>query len=58
MHILIPSAPLFSCMGAICKESIERSDAQLATKRPRVEPTPTQKEEADIHAAEDAIYAS
>ena len=45
-------------MGAICKESIRRSDTQLATKKPRVEPTLAQQEEADFHAVEDVAYAS
>ena len=38
MHITIPP-PLFHVMGAISKESIWRSLAQFATKRPRVETT-------------------
>ena len=58
IHIPIPSAPFFSCMCAISKKSIWRSEAQLAAKRPCVEPTPAQQEEADICAAEDATYAS
>ena len=45
-------------MGAISKASIRRSDTQLATKRPCVEPTPAQQEEADFCAAEDVAYAS
>ena len=39
MHITIPPSPLFHVMGAISKESIQRSATQLATKRPRVEKT-------------------
>ena len=34
------------------------SDAQLATKRPCVEPTPTQQDEAIFRAAEDAACAT
>ena len=45
MHITIPPSPLFHVMGAISKESMWRSAAQLATKWPHVEtmdaaPTP------------------
>ena len=39
MHITIPPSPHFYVMGAISKESIRRSAAQLAAKRPRVEPS-------------------
>ena len=42
LHISIPSSPLFYSISAISKESTWRSDAQLVTKWPRVEPTPTQ----------------
>ena len=38
LHDTIPSSPLFYVMGAISKESIRRSAAQLAVKRPRLEP--------------------
>ena len=60
MHVPIPSAHLFSIMGAISQGSIRRSDAQLASKAkwPREESTPAQQEEADIRASEDATYAS
>ena len=59
MHVPIPSAHLFSIMGAISQGSIWRSDAQLASKAkwPREESTPAQQEEADIRASEDATYA-
>ena len=39
MHITIPPSPHFYVMGAISKESIQRSATQLAAKRPRVEPS-------------------
>ena len=39
MHVTIPLSSPFYVMGAINKKSIQRSDAQLATKRPRVEST-------------------
>jgi len=39
MHITIPPSPLFHVMGAISKESIQRSATQLATERPCVETT-------------------
>ena len=41
MHfsILIPLSPLFTIMGAISAGSIWRSEAQLQSKRPRVETT-------------------
>ena len=39
LHDTIPSSPLFYVMGAISKESIQRSAAQLAMKRPCVEPS-------------------
>ena len=39
LHVTIPSSPLFRVMGAISKDSIQRSAAQLAMKWPRVEPT-------------------
>ena len=39
LHDTIPSSPLFYVMGAIIKESIQRSAAQLAMKRPCVEPS-------------------
>ena len=42
LHIPIPSTSLVSCICVISKESIQRSDAQVATKRPRMEPTPAQ----------------
>ena len=42
LHIPIPSTSLVSCICVISKESIRRSDAQVATKRPRMEPTPAQ----------------
>ena len=59
MHVPIPSAHLFSIMGAINQGSKWRSDAQLASKakRPCEESTPAQQEEADIRAVEDAAYA-
>ena len=37
-HITIPSSPFFYTMDAISKESIQRSEALLVTKRPLVEP--------------------
>ena len=58
MYVTIPSTPFFPYMGAISKESIWRSDAQLPTKWPHVEPTPAQQEEVDICATEDATFAS
>ena len=62
LHITTPSSPLFQTMGAISKESIRRSDVQLAAKRPYVKPTPAQQNEATFHATEgaakDATYAS
>ena len=36
MHVTIPHSPLFYVIGAISKESIRKSAAQLATKRPRM----------------------
>ena len=39
MHVTIPLSSPFYVMGAINKKSIQRSDAQLATNRPRVEST-------------------
>ena len=36
-HVTIPHFPLFHVMGAISKESIWRSVAQLVAKQPRVE---------------------
>ena len=42
LHIPIPSTSLVSCICVISKESIRRSDAQVGTKRPRMEPTPAQ----------------
>ena len=36
VHVTIPLSSHFYVMGAISKESIKRSDKQLATKRPRV----------------------
>ena len=42
LYVPIPSSLLFYSIGTISKESIRRSDAQLATKWPRVKPTPTQ----------------
>ena len=41
LHVTIPLSPLFYSMGAINKESIRKNDAQLAAKRPLVEPTPS-----------------
>ena len=41
LHITIPCSPPFYSMGAISKESIQRSDAQLVAKRPCVESTTT-----------------
>ena len=43
LHVTIPRSPLFYTMGAINKESIWRSDAQLAAKQPCVkdDATPT-----------------
>ena len=38
-HVTTPPFPLFYLMGAISKDSIQRSAAQLATKRLRVKPT-------------------
>ena len=60
MHVPIPFAPLFSTMGVICRESMQRSAAQLVAKakRPHVESTPTQWEETNIQAVEDAAYTS
>ena len=39
MHVTIPLSPLFHVMGAISKESIRRSAAQLVAKRPCVKTT-------------------
>ena len=39
VHVSIPLSSPFYVIGATSKESIQRSDAQLATKRPRVEST-------------------
>ena len=39
MHHTIPPSPCFHVMGAIIKESIERSATQLVAKRPLVEKT-------------------
>ena len=58
LHVTIPLSPLFYSMGAINKESIRKNDAQLAAKRPLVEPTPSQQEKAKFRAVEDATYAS
>ena len=41
MHVAIPLSIPFYVMGAISKESIWRSDAQLAAKWPHVEFTST-----------------
>ena len=37
LHVTIPFSPLFYVTGAMCKESIRRSVAQLTVKRPCVE---------------------
>ena len=60
MHVPIPYSPFFSIMGAISQESMRMSATQLVakTKQPHEESTPTQQEEANIRAAEDATYAS
>ena len=58
LYVPIPSSLLFYSIGTISKESIRRSDAQLATKWPRVKPTPTQQEDAAFRATKDAAYAS
>ena len=58
LHITIPSSPFFYSMGAISKESLQRSDAQLAARRPHVGPTPAQQEAATFRAAEDVAFAS
>ena len=39
MHVTIPLSSPFYVMGVISKKSIQRSDAQLAAKWPRVEST-------------------
>ena len=39
LHFTIPFSPLFYVMGAMSKESIRRSAAQLAVKQPYVEPS-------------------
>ena len=39
LHVTIPFSPLFYVMGAMSKVSIWRSAAQLAVKRPCVEPS-------------------
>ena len=39
LHVTIPPSPHFYVMGAISKESIRKSAAQLAAKRPHVEPS-------------------
>ena len=57
LHITIPSSPLFYSEGAISKESIWKSDVQLVAKRPHVEPTLAQQEEAAFRVARDAAYA-
>ena len=57
LHFTIPSSPLFYSMGAISKESM-RSDAQLATKRPHVEPTSTQQEEAAFRTTKEAAFCT
>ena len=44
LHFTIPSSPLFYSIGAIRKEYM-RSDAQLAAKQARVEPTLAQQKE-------------
>ena len=41
VHVTFPLFTHFYAMGAISKESIRRSNAQLAAKRPRVEFTST-----------------
>ena len=51
LHVTIPSSPLFYVMGAISKESIRRSAAQLAVKWPRLEPS-------DVALAEPATLSS
>ena len=38
-HISIPDSPFFTTMGAISAGSIQRSEAQLQSKRPRMETT-------------------
>ena len=60
MHVPIPSTPLFSIMGAISRESKQRSAAPLMAKakQPRVESTPAQQKEVDIQSAKDVAYAS
>ena len=57
LHFTIPSSPLFYSIGAIRKEYM-RSDAQLAAKQPRVEPTLAQQKEVAFHTTMDAAYAS
>ena len=39
VHVTIPLSSPFYVMGVISKKSIQRSDAQLAAKRPRMEST-------------------
>ena len=58
MDITIPYSPLFYTIGAISKESIRRSDAQLVAKWPRVELTLDQQDETDFLAAADVAYAT
>nr|POF03427.1 hypothetical protein CFP56_68979 [Quercus suber] len=45
-------------MEAINKESICKSNEQLAAKWPHVEPTPAQQEEVAFRAVKDAAYIS
>ena len=60
MHITIPHSPFFHVMGAISKESIQRSAAQLATKWPCMETTnatsslstPSSSSRADVPLAD------
>ena len=58
LHVTIPSSLLFYSMGAISKESIWMSDAQMVAKRPHMKPTPAYQADAVFRAVEDAAYAS
>ena len=60
LHVTIPSTPFLLIMVAITQGSLQKSDAQLASKAkwPRNESTRTQQEEAAFHAAKDAAYAT
>ena len=62
MHVTIPLSSPFNVMGAISKESIRRSDTQLAPKRPHVEadaaPTPHSSSSSTPSSSSSGVEAS